>query len=153
MRWLPPLLFALYLLPVHAAIEALQFETPEAEQTYKKMIHELRCLVCQNQNLADSDADLAKDLRHQTYEMVQSGKNEQQIIDYMVERYGEFVLYRPRLRGFTALLWIGPFVLLGAVLIGVLVKQRSKIQTSTPAAPESLEQARSILRDSSEKSS
>ncbi|WP_022950563.1 cytochrome c-type biogenesis protein [Leucothrix mucor] len=90
----------------------LTFESPEHEATYNKLTEELRCLVCQNQNLAGSDADLAKDLRAQVYEMVEAGKSRSEVVDYMVARYGDFVLYRPAFKLKTLLLWVGPVVFL-----------------------------------------
>ena len=90
----------------------LTFESPEQEATYNKLTEELRCLVCQNQNLAGSDAGLAKDLRAQVYDMVEAGKSRSEIVDYMVVRYGDFVLYRPAFKLKTLLLWIGPVVFL-----------------------------------------
>ena len=99
-----------------AKVEVLSFDTPEHEERYNKLIAELRCLVCQNQNLADSNAELAVDLRRKTYEMVSKDKSEKEIAAYMVDRYGEFVLYRPPLDSNTLLLWTGPFIIL---LIGV----------------------------------
>ena len=86
------------------------------ETDYKKLIDELRCLVCQNQNLSASDADLARDLRRETYEMLQEGKSPQQVVEFMVARYGDFVLYRPLFKSTTYLLWLGPFLLLLLVL-------------------------------------
>ena len=106
-----------WLAPVQASIEAYQFESAEMEADYNQLINELRCLVCQNQNLAGSDADLARDLRRETYEMLNEGKSQQQVIDFMVERYGDFVLYRPQFKSTTYLLWLGPFLLLLCVLI------------------------------------
>ncbi len=99
-----------------AKVEVLSFDTPEHEERYNKLIAELRCLVCQNQNLADSNAELAVDLRRKTYEMVSKDKSEKEIAAYMVDRYGEFVLYRPPLNSNTLLLWTGPYIIL---LIGV----------------------------------
>lgn len=87
-----------------------------------KLASELRCLVCQNQTIADSNADLAVDLRREIREQIQAGRSDGQIIDYMVARYGEFVLYRPPFRAATWLLWLGPALLL---LLGVLVLRRS----------------------------
>lgn len=138
------LLLATSAFPAHAAIEAYEFEDSATEAEYKQLIKELRCLVCQNQNLADSDADLAKDLRQQTYELLQQGKNRQQIVEYMVDRYGDFVLYRPPVKSSTLLLWVGPFLLLGGVLVFVVfrVKQGRKADT---AEQESLDKARQIL--------
>ncbi len=95
-----------------AAIESLEFATAGEESRYQNMIGQLRCLVCQNQNLADSNADLAKDLRAKTYQMIRSGASDVEIVDFMAARYGDFVLYRPPLGGRTALLWGAPFIFL-----------------------------------------
>lgn len=105
-----------------AKVEVLEFESPAHEERYNKLIAELRCLVCQNQNLADSNAELAVDLRRKTYEMVSKDKSEKEIASYMVERYGDFVLYRPPLNSNTLLLWVGPFIIL---LIGVTLLIRT----------------------------
>lgn len=101
-----------------STIDAYPFEDPQQEKIYKKLIEELRCLVCQNQNLADSNADLAKDMRRKTYDLAKAGKSEQEIVDHMVERYGDFVLYKPPFQANTLALWIGPFIIL---MIGVVV--------------------------------
>jgi cytochrome c-type biogenesis protein CcmH len=101
---------------MQAAIEAYQFDSPEMEADYNQLIDELRCLVCQNQNLSGSDADLARDLRRETYQMLQQGKSQQEVVDFMVARYGDFVLYRPQFQSNTYLLWLGPFLLLVLVL-------------------------------------
>lgn len=106
------LLLMLFSGPLSAAIEAYSFDDKEQEARYKDLIEELRCLVCQNQNLADSNAELALDLRRQTYDMVQDGKSKDEVVDYMVTRYGDFVLYRPPFNISTILLWVGPFVIL-----------------------------------------
>ncbi len=116
-------LFVLFILipaPFHAAIDVYKFQNSSQEAIYKKMIDELRCLVCQNQNLSSSNAALAQDLRQQTYEMVLSGKSHDEIVVYMTQRYGDFVLYRPPFKLITALLWLGPLLLL-FVGIGVLI--------------------------------
>ncbi|MGB0864989.1 MAG: cytochrome c-type biogenesis protein [Granulosicoccaceae bacterium] len=95
-----------------AAIDAKSFDTPQKEQLYNQLIADLRCLVCQNQNLADSNAELAVDLRTQVHEMVSRGDSGKQVSDYMVERYGEFVLYRPPINARTMVLWGGPLLAL-----------------------------------------
>lgn len=102
---------------VHAEIEVYQFTSPELELRYQSLTEELRCLVCQNQNIADSHAELAQDLRRKVYEMLSSGQSNAQIIDYMTERYGDFVLYRPPFNIRTILLWFTPVL---ALLIGAL---------------------------------
>jgi cytochrome c-type biogenesis protein CcmH len=133
--------------PSYAAIEAVQFEDPATLQRYQSLIAELRCLVCQNQNLADSDAGLAKDLRRKTAEMLQQGKTDQEILDYMSDRYGDFVLYRPPLNLSTALIWVGPFVLLLLVGTGLLlsIRRRSK-QHALNGAPTIDQQQRDEVR-------
>jgi len=101
----------------------------------KKLSEELRCLVCQNQTLADSNADLAVDLRRQVETMIASGRSDREIRDYMVDRYGDFVLYRPPMQGNTLALWLGPFaMLLGGGVIWWLVQRKSRIaaQQSSP---------------------
>lgn len=134
------------LLPAHAAIEAYKFNDPATEAEYKALIDELRCLVCQNQNLAGSDADLAKDLRQQTYEMLQQGKSREQIVEYMVTRYGDFVLYRPPVKSSTFLLWAGPFVLLLIALIFVIMRVRRADRGEAPEQ-DNLDQAKHLLSD------
>jgi cytochrome c-type biogenesis protein CcmH len=91
-------------------------EDPNLEKRVTGLAHELRCLVCQNQTIADSNAPLAVDLRNQIREQLAAGKSESDVIDFMVARYGDFVLYRPPLKASTALLWAGPFLFL---LLGV----------------------------------
>jgi cytochrome c-type biogenesis protein CcmH len=103
-------------------------EDPALEARLKAMSQELRCLVCQNQTLADSDAPLAEDLRREIRTQMREGKSDQEVIDYLVARYGDFVRYRPPVNSHTALLWFGPFLLLligGFVLYRVLKKQAS----------------------------
>jgi len=94
----------------------------------KKLSEELRCLVCQNQTLADSNAELAVDLRRQVETMISAGRSDREIRDYMVERYGDFVLYRPPMQGNTLALWLGPFAMLaGGGIIWWLVQRRSRL--------------------------
>lgn len=111
---------------VFAVVEYHAFEQPEQEQAYQSLINELRCLVCQNNNIADSNADLAKDLRNQVYQMIQQGQSKQQIIDFMTQRYGDFVLYRPAFNLKTGLLWLGPalFLLLGLIVAFLAIRRR-----------------------------
>ncbi|MBU0499315.1 MAG: cytochrome c-type biogenesis protein CcmH [Gammaproteobacteria bacterium] len=130
-----------------ATIETHRFDDPAREALYKKMIAELRCLVCQNQNLADSNAELAQDLRRKTYEMVSAGKSETEILAYMVERYGDFVLYRPPVKGITLFLWLGPFILLAAglfVLVRV-IRQRARVQSTSQLTEEERARADKLL--------
>ncbi len=115
---------------------------PQLEKRAMALATELRCLVCQNQTIADSHADLAVDLKNQIREKLKAGMSDAQIIDYMVARYGDFVLYRPPVKATTLPLWIGPFVLLFAALAGLFyyILRRRR---SAPAQPLSeTEQAR-----------
>lgn len=114
-----------WITPVQAGIEAYEFDSAQMEADYYKLINELRCLVCQNQNLSGSDADLARDLRRETYEMLREGKSPQQVVEFMVARYGDFVLYRPQFKTNTYLLWLGPFLLLLIVLYLVVGRLRA----------------------------
>src|SRR5712692_6972360 len=95
-----------------AAKEAQPNEDPQIEQRMKALTEQLRCLVCQNETLADSQVDLAEDLRRQIREQMKAGKSDQEIIGFLTQRYGDFVLYRPPVKATTYLLWFGPFVLL-----------------------------------------
>lgn len=108
-------------------------EDPVLEAKVQSLAEVLRCLVCQNQNLADSHADLAIDLKNQVRDMLRQGKSEKEVIDYMVERYGDFVLYRPPLKTTTWLLWGGPFLLLGSGMGGLFYfLRRRKGLTEAP---------------------
>jgi cytochrome c-type biogenesis protein CcmH len=127
MRWLVAALLLLGITSAHA-IDPLPFKDRAEEVRFQNLTRELRCLVCQNQNLADSEADLARDLRRQVFEMMQAGKSDAEIKDYLVARYNDFVLYDPPMKPGTWLLWIGPFVLV-TVGIGVvqgIVRRRAR---------------------------
>ena len=121
MRFIFPILYLVLCCastPINAADVPFEFEDPVQEQRYKNLIEELRCLVCQNQSLADSHAELAQDLRNEVYRMLVQGQSDKEIIDFLVTRYGDFVLFKPPLKSGTALLWAGPFLMLiGAILI------------------------------------
>jgi len=147
-KWIVLLFLMFFSVQLHAAIEIYQFEKAEHEQLYKQMIDELRCLVCQNQNLSASNAGLARDLRQQTYEMVTSGQSHQQIVDYMTQRYGDFVLYRPPVKSSTALLWFGPFILLliGLTVLIVTLKKRKQL-TEESLTDEQHSQMKHLLDD------
>ncbi|MCB1831127.1 MAG: cytochrome c-type biogenesis protein CcmH [Gammaproteobacteria bacterium] len=145
LAWLVLLLFPLLAM---ARVEIHQFDDPAKEARYKRLIEELRCLVCQNQNLADSNAELAQDMRRITYEMVARGESDEKVIAFMVERYGEFVLYRPPFQTSTAMLWVGPFIILGvAVLLLLLfIRRRAKEKAQSLTAEDHL-RARQLLDD------
>lgn len=103
------------------------FPDPILQERYEALTHEFRCLVCQDETVADSNADLAADFRRQIHTMVASGKSDAEIKSYMVGRYGDFVLYRPPLQSSTVFLWVGPFLLLlvGLTVIYLVVKRRA----------------------------
>ena len=111
-----------------SAIEPFQFESEVQEKRFRALAEEIRCTVCQNQSLADSDAPLAQDLRRELFAMLQDGRSDMEIRDFMVQRYGDFVLYRPPLAAHTILLWAGPIILL-LIALGstiVIVRRRRK---------------------------
>ncbi|MGH7182602.1 MAG: cytochrome c-type biogenesis protein [Nitrospiraceae bacterium] len=129
MRWLYLVLILLIPGLAAAAYEASPLaENPQAEARLKALAVELRCLVCQNQTLADSNAPLAEDLRREVREMIAKDMSDKEIIDFLVTRYGDFVLYRPPLKATTTLLWIGPFLLLigGATALVLALRKRQK---------------------------
>ena len=109
--------------------EPLVFESQQQQDRFDELTQELRCLVCQNQNLADSDAPLAHDLRREVHTMLQTGQSNEQIKQFMVERYGDFVLYRPPVQINTYLLWLAPLVLLlgGALVLRSNIKKRTAL--------------------------
>ena len=131
-----------------ARISAYEFETEEQEAAYNELVQELRCLVCQNQNIADSNAELAQDLKRKTYEMVSSGKSKQEVADYMKQRYGDFVLYRPPVTQTTLFLWIGPFIILfvGIFFLIRVIRSRKQTQASAPLTAEEKARAEALLK-------
>jgi cytochrome c-type biogenesis protein CcmH len=114
---------------------AFAAEDPVLEKRVAALADELRCLVCQNQTLADSNAPLAVDLRNQIREQLAKGASEREVVDFMVTRYGDFVLYRPPFKASTIALWVGPFVLL-ILGIGVLVRRIAKRRPPAPQLSE-----------------
>jgi cytochrome c-type biogenesis protein CcmH len=128
---------------LHAAIDPDQFENEAERARYQHFIADLRCPKCQNQNLAGSDAPIATDLRKELRRLLKEGQSDQQIIDFMVARYGEFVLYKPRLDRNTALLWFAPIALfgVGAGVIGTMLWRHRRARASATAALTADEQA------------
>ncbi|MBK1704003.1 cytochrome c-type biogenesis protein [Halochromatium glycolicum] len=114
-------------------LEEFEFDSPAQQEQFRELIGKLRCLVCQNESLAGSQAELAQDLRNEVYEMMRAGQSEDAILDFLVARYGDFVLYDPPLKPSTYLLWFGPFVLIG---IGAVVVIRTLLsKKTTPDQP------------------
>ncbi len=134
--------------PATAKVDVVEFADPAREALYQQMIRELRCLVCQNQNLADSNADLAQDLRRRTRELIGDGRSRSEVVDYMVARYGEFVLYRPRFTAATAFLWMSPLVLSLILVWWVLRWRRRATAAPTGYSEDDLQRARTLLEDS-----
>ena len=148
MRWsLLPLVFTLALPaaltapPVWGAIDGYRFDNPVNERRYRDLIEELRCPKCQNQNIADSNAPLSTDLRQRTYEMIQDGASDKEIVDFMVARYGDFVTYRPPMRPLTWPLWFGPFAIILAVGIAIFLWVRRRRPDTGTADPSHLSDA------------
>jgi cytochrome c-type biogenesis protein CcmH len=128
-------------------------DDPELEKRVMKLSQELRCLVCQNETLADSRADLAVDLRNQVREQMRAGKTDEEIIAFLTARYGDFVLYRPPVRPATYLLWFGPFILLvgGLFVLYRYVNQRRALIPSGPLSSQERAQAERLLKTKVEK--
>lgn len=128
--------FALLFTLAAQAVQPLDFKDTAEEKRFQTLTRELRCLVCQNQNLADSDAGLAGDLRREVFDQMRAGKTDAQIKDYLVARYSQFVLYDPPLSASTWLLWFGPLLALaiGAGVVVVIVRRRQASLNQPPAA-------------------
>lgn len=118
------LLFGLLFTGLSAANSMYPLNSIKQEAQFNHLLKELRCLVCQNQNLADSNAPLAKDLRLQVYQLVQDGKSDTEIYNYLTSRYGDFILFKPPVKAVTWLLWFGPFMFL---MLGVFIFWRSRV--------------------------
>ena len=148
MRRMTALLLMLLALPAYANDAAPAAPDPALEQRVMRLTAELRCLVCQNQSLADSHADLAIDLKNQVRSQMQAGKSDAEIREYMVARYGDFVLYRPPLKPTTALLWAGPFLLLagGGLALGFYLRRRRERLAESELTPEQRVHAEALLR-------
>lgn len=144
------LLALMLLLPSSWAKEAAPVaEDPEIERRMIHLSEDLRCLVCQNESLAGSRADFANDLRREIREQMKANKSDKEIIDFLVARYGDFVLYRPPVKSTTLLLWFGPFIFLaiGAILLVVYLKRRRR-QIEDPVLSEhQREQAEALLKE------
>jgi len=148
MRWL---LVMILLIPCLAAAEEARplADNPQAEARLKHLAVELRCLVCQNQTLADSNAPLAEDLRREVREMIAKNMSDQEIIDFLVQRYGDFVLYRPPLKATTTLLWLGPFLLLiaGATTLVLALRRRQKKLADVSLSEEERDRVAQLLSE------
>lgn len=138
---------------LHASVEIKKFENEQQEQRYKYIIDELRCLVCQNQNISGSNAGLAQDLRKQVHKMILAGEDDEAIFDFMVTRYGDFVLYRPPFKASTFFLWVGPFMIfvLGLFVLIRFISKRKKIVVAELSSAEK-EKLKQLLNKDKEQS-
>lgn len=141
--------FAVGVLPTAHAQVAKSIEDPAIEQRMKHLTKELRCLVCQNETLADSQAPLAEDLRREIREQIKAGKTDQEILAYATQRYGDFVLYNPPVKTTTYLLWFGPFVLLvgATAFLYRYVKRRRDLIEAKPLTEEERQRAEKLLKE------
>jgi cytochrome c-type biogenesis protein CcmH len=155
-RLLPALLLIAPLLvpaPAPAGEATPTEQDPVAARRSVKLAEELRCLVCQNQSIAESNAELALDLRRQINEQIAAGRSDREIVDFMVQRYGDFVLYRPPLKATTLVLWSGPFLLLVAgviVLLRTLRARRRRAAEEPPLTDEERRRAEALLAGNAE---
>ena len=133
---------------VALAKEAKPAEDPQIAQRMRALTEQLRCLVCQNETLADSRADLAEDLRKEIREQMKAGKSDQEIIAFLTQRYGDFVLYKPPVKSTTYLLWFGPFALLfaGTGVLYLYLKKRRELIDDQPLTADERTRAEEILR-------
>ncbi len=142
MRWLSLLLGTLLSLNALAAIDTYEFNDEAERQRFRVLTEELRCPKCQNQNIADSNAPIANDLRREIHRMLDEGQSDEQIVDFLVTRYGDFVMYRPPLTAKTLLLWFGPAALLLLALLVVLnIVRRRRQAASAPTVTAELSDA------------
>lgn len=148
----PFIMLLLFTVPGHSEDIPLEFNDAGTQHRYLDLIEEIRCLVCQNQSLADSHADLAQDLRQEIFDMITAGKTNDEILEFLVQRYGDFVLYRPPFKGSTVLLWLLPFIFLIVAVITVIyfVRFRSADAESTELSLDDREKLNRVLQGSSE---
>ncbi len=149
MKWLAIAMLGLLPVFAHAGEAKDMAADPVLEKRMIGLAEKLRCLVCQNESLASSHADLAEDLRREVREQMAQGKNDQEIIDYLVARYGDFVLYDPPMKSYTLLLWFGPFALLliGLGLLFYQLRKRKQNVPETQLSDEAHQRAAALLND------
>ncbi len=145
-------MLAVTALPTHAAEAVREFDSPEQRERYHVLLEQLRCLVCQNESLASSGADLAQDMRDEVYRLVvREDRSNEAAIEYLTDRYGDFVLYRPPVGPSTWLLWFGPalMLLIGAAVLALVIRQRRRAETGTLSDDER-ERVDRLLADNDE---
>lgn len=146
------LILVLVAMLAHAKVAPNVAADPALEKHVLAITQVLRCLVCQNQTIADSHADLAIDLRNEVREKLVQGMSDQAVIDFMVQRYGDFVLYRPPVKATTWLLWFGPFLLLigGLVFLGLKLKQRARDMPAAELSEDEMRRVTTLLGSTTE---
>lgn len=140
--------------PAWGAIDVHQFDTEAQRSRFIVLTDELRCPKCQNQNLRGSNSQIATDLRRELYRLLKEGKSDREIKTFMVERYGDFVLYRPPVKSSTLFLWFFPIamMLIGAIVLGLIIRQRRKTGVSShPLSSSEQEKLTSLIQQNSEK--
>ena len=140
--------FILFVASLIAATHAQPADDAQLEQRMRNLTQQLRCMVCRNETLADSQADLAADMRQQIREQMKAGRSDQEIIGFLTQRYGDFILYKPPVKMTTYLLWFGPFVLLlgGTAMLYRYVKRRSELIREKPLTADERRRAEELLR-------
>ncbi|MGJ8692257.1 MAG: cytochrome c-type biogenesis protein [Thalassotalea sp.] len=130
-------------------VDTYQFKDEVTKERYQALVKELRCPKCQNQNLADSNSQIAVDLRAQVYDMLNQGRADSEIMHYMVERYGDFVLYRPQVSKLTYILWFGPIVLImiGAMVLFFIVRKKPNKPEDEQLSAEQAQKLQQFLKD------
>ncbi len=148
------IVFLTLLLTISFSLQALATDTyvftdEVTETRYKALVKELRCPKCQNQNLADSNSPIAADLRREVYELLQQGKADSEIVDFMVKRYGDFVLYRPKVSSLTYVLWFGPAILLliGVIIVVFILRKKPTKNIQKSLSSEQQDKLAQILKD------
>ncbi len=144
----------LYVCSAHAVVDTYEFDNDVMRDRYHSFVEELRCPKCQNQNLAGSNSPIASDLRRELHRLLHEGLSDQQITDYMVNRYGDFILYRPQFNSETALLWLAPVIFLafGAMIVLVILRRQKvavKREGSDIFADEDQQKLKQLLQDNS----
>ena len=154
MKWIVLIVAVLMSGPVWAGEARPLADDPAVEARLKHLAVELRCLVCQNQTLADSNAPLAEDLRREVREMIVKDMSDQEIIEFLTARYGDFVLYRPPVKSTTALLWVGPFILLaiGATVLVITLRRRASKVVDVPITEDEHRRVEQLLTEGGKRS-
>lgn len=153
MRLITLLVAALLSFSAAAAIDTYKFNSVEQEQQYRELTEQLRCPKCQNNSIADSNAIIASDMRTKVYELMMQGQDKQQVIDYMVARYGNFVTYEPPVTPATLILWVGPllFVLIGGTVVILRSRQRRTSAVNQEFSEQEQQRLAALLKETDRK--